>query len=581
MRRRCSTSRGVSSRGNKRNGFADFLSDVGREGKRITMTSTLTRWRDKPGHTLVMLLLAATSAFGSGRYTARRFDVYATIKDGGALDVRETIQFDFQTGTMSTVWREIPSSRTDGIEILDASMDGTATQPDVQRGARTRVEWHFPPTGPSTHTFVLHYLVHGVVYREGDRDVLRWRALPTEHAYGIDASRITIHATVRHADPPRVEAHRAVVNYSRSIPAGGVDIEAGPIRPNGWIIADVRFGAGQVAAAQPQWQQQQEGAAALGPRWAMAGAAVLLIGVFIAVLARRGYAVPSIRPDETTTIEPPSAVPAAVAAVLASNGRVPQLTASVTLIDLADRGVLTIRELPRRLGARNFEVAQVPGTHDLEEHETAALMIAFAEGSGPVTLNKARARLARQGRAYRHALVADLLEHGFIDPARQAARDRVTRVATTCLILAALACVGAAAFVPTFGGWTFLVPGGLGIAGIAGLLIAASMTPLTDPALVDAARWRGYRRHLKAAATDPNLQGPESVPSRWIIYGVALGLAHHWSRYLKRHPGAAPAWCVTLQDDAGAFAALIGSHAASAASGGSAAAAGGGSSGAA
>jgi hypothetical protein len=528
-----------------------------------------------------MLLLAATSAFGSGSYTARRFDVYATIKVGGALDVRETIQFEIQSGTMSTVWREIPSSRTDGIEILDASMDGTAAQPDVRRGARTRVEWHFPPTGPSTHTFVLHYLVHGVVYREGDRDVLRWRALPTEHAYGIDASRITIHATVPHADPPRVEAHRAVVNYSRPIPAGGVDIDAGPIRTNGWIVADVRFGAGQVAAVQPLWQQHQEGAAALGPRWAMAGAAAFLIGVFIAVLARRGYPVPSIRPDETTTIEPPSALPAAVVAVLANNGRVPQLMAAVTLIDLADRGLLTIRELPRRLGARNFEIAQVPGTHDLEEHETAALMIAFAEGSGPVTLSKARARLARKGRDYRHALVSDLLEHGFIDPARQAARDRVTRVAVTCLILAALSCAGSAAFVPTSGGWTFFVPAGLGLAGIAAVLLAASMTPLTDPALIDAARWRGYRRHLKAVATDPDLQAPEGVPSRWIIYGVALGLAQHWSRYLKKHPQAAPAWCVTLQDDAGAFAALIGSHAAGAAGGGGAAAAGGGSSGAA
>jgi Predicted membrane protein (DUF2207) C-terminal domain/Predicted membrane protein (DUF2207) N-terminal domain len=581
MRSRCSTSRGVSSRGNKRNCFADFLSEGGREGKRITMTSTLTPWRDKLGHALILLLLAATSAFGSGSYTARRFDVYATIKGGGVLDVRETIQFEFQSGTMSMVWREIPSWRTDGIEILDASMDGAAAQPEVRRGVRTRVEWHFPPAGPSTHTFVLHYLVHGVVYRQGDRDVLRWRALPTEHGYWIDASRITIHATVPHADSPTVEAHRAVVNYSRPIPAGGVDIDAGPIRPNGWIIADVRFTAGQIAATEPQWQQHLDDVAALGPRWAITGAAVFLIGVLIAALARRGYPVPSIRPDETTTIEPPSALPAAVAAVLANNGRVPQFTAPVTLIDLADRGLLTISELPRRLGARNFEIAQVPGTHDLEEHEAAALMIAFSEESGPVTLNKARARLARKRRDYRHSLVSDLLEHGFIDPARQAAQDRVTRVAITCLILALLACAGAAAFVPIYGGWTFFVPAGLGIAGIAGLLIAASMTPLTDPALVEAARWRGYRRHLKAAATDPDLLMPEGVPSRWIIYGVALGLAQQWSRYLRKHPGAAPAWCVTLQDDAGAFAALIGSHGAGAAGGTGAAAAGGGSSGAA
>ena len=140
MRRRCSTSRGVSSRGNRRNCFAEFLSEGGREGKRITMTSTLTPWRDKLGHALVLLLLAATSAFGSGSYPAKRFEVYATIEGGGV---------------------------------------------------------------------------------------------------------------------------------------------------------------------------RMHGAAALGPRWAIAGAAVFFIGLLIAALARRGYPVPSIHPDETTTIEPPSALPAA------------------------------------------------------------------------------------------------------------------------------------------------------------------------------------------------------------------------------------------------------------------------------
>jgi hypothetical protein len=146
------------------------------------MTSRLSAWRDRLGQAVLILLCSATTASASGSYTARRFDVYATVQSGGALDVRETIQFEFQTGTMSRVWREIPASRTDGIDIIEASMDGGTVQPDVRRGTRTRVEWQFPPTGPSTHTFVLHYIVRGIVYREGDRDVLRWRALPVGDA---------------------------------------------------------------------------------------------------------------------------------------------------------------------------------------------------------------------------------------------------------------------------------------------------------------------------------------------------------------------------------------------------------------
>jgi hypothetical protein len=546
------------------------------------MTSRLSAWRDRPGQAVLILLCSAATASASGSYTARRFDVYATVQSGGALDVRETIQFEFQTGTMSRVWREIPASRTDGIDIIEASMDGGTVQPDVRRGTRTRVEWQFPPTGPSTHTFVLHYIVRGIVYREGDRDVLRWRALPVEHAYAIDASRITIHAEEPDADPPKAETHRAVLGYARAIPAGGVDIEAGPIRSNGWIIADVRFGGGRIAATAPQWQQRQNAASALAPRWAMAGGAVLVIGVLILVAVRQAYPSPSIRPDETATTDPPSDIPAAVAAVLANNGRYPRDGAPTTLIDLADRGVLTIRELSRRFGVRNFEISQVRGAHDLEEHETAAVAIAFDGGSGPVSLGKARARLARRGRSYRAALTTDLIEHQFVNVERKAVRDRVGTIGLALLLAGVCAVAGAAAFVPAYGAWTFCAPAGLILAGFVGVIMAATLTPLTDAALVEAARWRGYRRHLKAVAADPDLQAPQGVPSRWIIYGVALGLAYQWSKYLRKHPEAAPPWCVTLEDDGGGFAALIGSHAAHAtAGGGGGAAAGGGSSGAA
>src|SRR5579859_4329059 len=105
-----------------------------------------------------------------------------------------------------------------------------------------------------------------------------------------------------------------------------------------------------------------------------------------------------------STTEPPSEVPAAVAAVLASNGRYPAYAAATTLIDLADRGVLTMRELPRTLGARAFEISQVPGVHDLAGHEAEAIGVAFAGGSDPVSLRRARARLAHGGRGYRAAL---------------------------------------------------------------------------------------------------------------------------------------------------------------------------------
>jgi hypothetical protein len=138
-------------------------------------------------------------------------------------------------------------------------------------------------------------------------------------------------------------------------------------------------------------------------------------------------------------------------------------------------------------------------------------------------------------------------------------------------------------FVPDYGSWVFLVPLGALIAGIVGVIVGASMTPLSDEALVDAARWRGYRRTLKTLASGRDADSP-AVSSRSIVYGVALGLAYQWSRFLRRHPDSAPKWFVPFgNDDGSGFAAFIGSSGAGAAGsgGGGAAAAGGGGSGAA
>ena len=77
-------------------------------------------------------------------------------------------------------------------------------------------------------------------------------------------------------------------------------------------------------------------------------------------------------------------------------------------------------------------------------------------------------------------------------------------------------------------------------------------------------------------------ESPASIDSRWIVYGIAMGLAYQWARFLKRHPDAAPAWFIASPQDGGAaFATFIGSHAASGGShGGGGGAAGGGGSGA-
>ncbi len=562
----------------------------------MTMVSTLRRWRDGAGRglgraaaaALAAALLAAPATARPGDYKARRFDVAARAVDGGALDVEETIVFEFQTGTFTKVWREIPTSRTDGIDILDARMDGQLLgrgdgpgQVSVSGRATVRVEWRFAETGPGVHTFDLHYLARGVAYRDGAADVLRWRALPSAHDYRIDASRVLIEAGAAPTEIPSFEQHR--VNRASAVPTDrGVVIEAAGIRSGGWVTAEVRYPAGTVARATPAWRQHDEAATALAPTWIISAAAVLAMGLILIFVMRAGYAAPSIAADDTTTTEPPQSLPAALVAVLVGKGRALGCSPVATLLDLADRGALVVRELPKRLGRRSYEIETVAGQQDLAAHEIEAIRIAFGDqGGGTVALSKAQSRLARGSKRFNAAVSADLARRGLLDGERKAARGRLMRGSVAMLLAGAAGAAAAALFVPRYEGWPFLLPLALELAGLVGVIAAAAMTPLSDQGLIEAARWRGFKHHLKAIASSDEPHGA-ALPSRWIVYGLAVGLGSSWARYLKRHPETAPAWFQSASDDPAAFATFVGSHAASSAGAGSSggAAAGGGGSGA-
>src|SRR4051812_33301685 len=548
----------------------------------------MTTLRSARAVAAMTLLLMGTGVAGAapGDYKARRFDVVAAVVNGN-LEVRETVTFEFQSGTFKTAWRDVPASRTDGITVLDAAMDGVpVTAGDgpghyalSRQDGAVRVEWRFAEVGPSSHRFDLHYVARGVVYRDGGSDVVRWRALPSEHKYAIDESRILIEPAG--ADLTRPETHR-IASISAKVTSEGTILDVSGIRSNGWVIAELRYGAGVLIAQDPEWRQRDVRARAAAPTGAMGAAALFVAGVCLIAFMRQGYPAPDEMPAEATTTAPPQPLPAVLASVLTAKGALAGYQSMATILDLADRGVLRVTETRRTLGVRTYELSQIPGRHDLDTHETEALSLAFADEGEDVVLSKARGRLARRSARFNAAVNADLVARGLIDPERKAIRDRVMRVSLLMLPAALIGSAALAPLVSSYEGWPFLLTLGLFLASMAGFVMGAQLTPLSDQGLVESARWRGFRRHLKSLATNRD-EGMAAVPSRWIVYAIGAGLASQWSRYLKRHPDAAPDWFLSAgADSGGSFAAFVGSHAAAGGGGGGGGggAAGGGGSGA-
>jgi hypothetical protein len=176
---------------------------------------------------------------------------------------------------------------------------------------------------------------------------------------------------------------------------------------------------------------------------------------------------------------------------------------------------------------------------------------------------------------------------GLIDEQRYYAARRLTRLGITALLLGVAAAIPIAILVEFYGAWPLLVPLAIAISGVIAILGGVTSNVLSQDGAIRAARWRGFRRHLKGIVDDRRTLPSPTVPSRFIVYGVALGLAAQWSRYAKRHPDVVPPWFAAgVQDSSdagGAFAGYISSSAPYGANGGAGAgagAAGGGGSGA-
>ena len=167
-------------------------------------------------------LTAAAAPAAAKSYFAERFDSHVRVMPGGALEVTETVVFHFEGGSFDHVYREIPTRRTDGIQIVSASLDGRAfpigdgvDRVQVTGRSKLRVQWRFAPLTNSSHVFVLTYIARGVVSQTDTADVLQWRALPTEHQYRIASSTIEFELPAAAAaggagavPAPSVEWHR-------------------------------------------------------------------------------------------------------------------------------------------------------------------------------------------------------------------------------------------------------------------------------------------------------------------------------------------------------------------------------------
>lgn len=312
-------------------------------------------WLTSIGLLILLLLLvpvvsayaaSGTPALPAKDYSADRFDAQITVQNDGTLLVQETVVFKFVGGPFTFVYRDIPTDKTDSIAIQSAYMDdrlfseGTGSdQVEIMQDNPIQVKWHFAPTSDATHTFVLNYLVQGVVQKEQNADALYWEALPTQYDYTIRSSTIMVtypqQATL--LDSPQVRQGIATIS---TVP-NEVTFSASNLSANTSLEIGLRFAPGSLITQPPHWQQQQESVDALILPFFSAGIVVFLLGTFLLILyyRRQRRHIPFDVEQNARLSEPPDDLPPAIAGTLL-HSKPSWNQALATLFDLADRGIV-------------------------------------------------------------------------------------------------------------------------------------------------------------------------------------------------------------------------------------------------
>jgi Predicted membrane protein (DUF2207) len=505
------------------------------------------------GGVLLALVLAAPAA--ANEYRAERFDSRIEVLKGGDLRITETIVFRFEEGTFKTVFRVIPTRRTDGVEFVSAAMDGTEFPQgkgpghvSVKRKDGLRVDWTFAPVRASTHTFELTYVARGVVRVEGDADVMTGLALPKEHKYVIDRSAIDVILPADPLSPPSVSARR-VENSRTEMRPGHVLISATDIGRNGWIELSIPLPRGSVLEAPPAWQQRRwehdsyRNPALLASAFILLGAVILIFGM------RQGYDSP---PRDITAPDafsgPPDPLPPALAGALSANGSAKSEHAFGTLFALAQRGVLAVEEERGLWGTRSFRLVRQRSPERLAPHEQAAIDTIFSGKAAQdehITLSKAHSHLTLRFSRFRKVLWRELVSAGLIDQGRAQVQKNYQAVGVALLVLALVGLLPVAWRLQQYGPWWFFISVALFVASIGSFIAAGAHTPLSNEGVRRAASWRAYRKFLRELPADGGRREAwhaDHSPSKLLPFAIALGLGMVWSKLYKNRGTELPAW---------------------------------------
>jgi uncharacterized membrane protein YgcG len=409
------------------------------------------------------------------------------------------------------------------------------------------------------------------VISSGAADTLRWYVIPPEHDYPIDQATITLNYPqgVRPLEPPALD------RVFDSAPTDtGFRLTTTAVAANEGVILTAKFPAKSLATTAPQWQvREQKTAAAVAqtlPVGLLSGLAALLLGGLGLFFYIRSNQRELNLPERTLLPEPPADLSPAVAGKLtgASNNFMG------ILFDLAQRGLFEVHKEKGFLGAKNYILERKPVEISLAPYEQILLDGIFKPGETQVALSEVGTRLADKTGQIERLLEEELLQHGWLDPARKQKRVVLIVAGLVVMFVGFGVYIGAAVVSSIFLtsnqtlAWILAALAGFGggafVLSIPLIIYAAAYSPLTPAGEEQKIRWNSFRTYLDHVSRGREAALRPDTFERYLAYAADFGLGAAWAKSFKKLGGVPlPAWFQAMPSSDGDFSSMVALMAAS------------------
>lgn len=515
-------------------------------------------------------LVAPARAQETG-WTISDYNVKLQIRPDGVIDVKETITADFGIPKRG-IFREIPIRYDVGMHQYALRFKLLGVDDDEGHFRTTETTYHdnliklrigdADRTLTGRQVYRIFYQVERAVLWEGEHSVLRWNATGTEWRVPIRHAEVVVtlpkpldngqltyqvwtgaygsrnqDAKASHPDPRTL---RFVTTRTLGIGEG--------------ITVDIGMPAD--AVAKPSWLILLLG-------WLSDNLVYGLVPATLAACLGLWYARGRDEPGRGTIVveylPPGDLAPAEIGTLIDERVDLRDLTA--TIIDLAVRGYLTIREIKKEgwlTSSADYEFKKKKGPGDLKPFEKALYEKLFSSGD-QVLLSDLKEKFYTAIPKARKHLYSALAKQKYFDGNPDSVRTTFFALG----LLATLAAVGLACLLQRLWIGRVFVPPAIVTAVLSLMIVGVTSSVMSRKTRQGRIAWeriKGLEEYIRRAEIDDiKAQDRRGVFERLLPYAIVLNLADRWGKAFEGLYTEPPDWYHTQGDGAFSTGYFVGS----------------------